>query len=631
MYHVPSHMDDFVKDPDDLLEEWIWNIMADESAEEAYETEQSIDNVNMAKYFHGFMYHKDTPIVQTFGKWARDAAALKLSKQYFSSHHEIALKGVRVDWNCMKSVTKHNKHMWQKIKTMRMMWSLYAYQNIKLSRGHCNPSDTKCKFCGKHTETQEHVLTECQHEELQTIREQLFKQIGETFSEHIKDERLSEWIEKNIQHIWNGDIEVDKITDLKAKDTVADIDVTHFKQCAWAGVISSTQVTMVKRFLAGPGADADQLRKQSKKANRIMGLINGHFSQAVHDVWELRKEKLQVPAQCKNKKQTIMEIATSLAATGMLPGPGGSGQMSITEFAELHSARQRNKITNIVKQVMGKAFTCVEDFQTINIGDIIRTYKLNKATSTCELQQGKIIGTEPELEKSYIVEFEDENTFVEALSYTQVVSRIENPNQLTPQEVLAHDQYVLKCFLPDKPTKLQQAKTALLPVVRQQKIKLEQRKSRVRQTFEGGILEVFREDNTTFVELIYKDGDGETLPFQELLEQVAFKEDPAVKDRIGVIEQMCEKREDRLTYGTIVRQQRARQRGNSNSEEQNLNESSIAASEKQSERVQLNKWAFNSLWIFPPRTEVLSLLADASPRGGGTVAGRPTGDVCGVG
>ena len=108
MYHVPSHMDDFVKDPDDLLEEWIWNIMADESAEEAYETERSIDNVNMAKYFHGFMYHKDTPIVQTFGKWARDAAALKLSKQYFSSHHEIALKGVRVDWNCMKSVTNQN-------------------------------------------------------------------------------------------------------------------------------------------------------------------------------------------------------------------------------------------------------------------------------------------------------------------------------------------------------------------------------------------------------------------------------------------------------------------------------------------------------------------------------------------
>ena len=92
---------------------------------------------------------------------------------------------------------------------------------------------------------------------------------------------------------------------------------------------------------------------------------------------------------------------------------------------------------------------------------------------------------------------------------------------------------------------------------------------------------------------------------------------------------MCEKREDRLTYGTIVRQQRARQRSNSNSEEQNLNESSIAAGEKQSERVQLNKWAFDSLEIIP-RTEVLSL-ADASPRGGGTVAGRPTGDVCGVG
>ena len=92
-----------------------------------------------------------------------------------------------------------------------------------------------------------------------------------------------------------------------------------------------------------------------------------------------------------------------------------------------------------MKQVMGKAFTCVEDFQTINIGDIIRTYKFNKATSTCEVQQGKVIGTEPELEKAYIVEFEDEKTFVESLSYTQVVSRIENMNQLTPQEVLAHD------------------------------------------------------------------------------------------------------------------------------------------------------------------------------------------------
>ena len=72
-----------------------------------------------------------------------------------------------------------------------------------------------------------------------------------------------------------------------------------------------------------------------------MGLINGHFSQAVHEVWELRKEKLQ--AQCKNKKQTIMEIATSLASTGMLPGPGGLGQMSITELAELHSTRHATK------------------------------------------------------------------------------------------------------------------------------------------------------------------------------------------------------------------------------------------------------------------------------------------------
>ena len=105
-----------------------------------------------------------------------------------------------------------------------------------------------------------------------------------------------------------------------------------------------------------------------------------------------------------------MEIATSLATTGMLPGPGGSGQMSITEFAELHSTRQRNKITNIVKQVMGKAFTCVEDFQTVNIGDIIRTCKLNKAASTCELQQGKVIGTKPGLEKAYTVEFEDDKT-----------------------------------------------------------------------------------------------------------------------------------------------------------------------------------------------------------------------------
>ena len=206
-----------------------------------------------------------------------------------------------------------------------------------------------------------------------------------------------------------------------------------------------------------------------------------------------------------------------------------------------------------------------------------------------------------------------------------MVSRIENLNKLTPQEVLAHDQYVLKCFLPDKPTKLQHAKTALLPVVRQQKIKLEQRKPRIRQTFEGGIQEVFREENTTFVEVIYKDGDGETLPFQELLEQVAFKEDPAVKDRIGVIEQMCEKREDRLTYGTIVRQQRARQRSNSNSEEQNLlNESSAAAGEKQIERVQLNKWAFDSLGIIP-QAEVLSLADASPPGGGGTVAGLAAG------
>ena len=97
----------------------------------------------------------------------------------------------------MSTASKTRKHLWQRVRAMKVMWSLFAYQHLKLTRGHCKAADVMCLFCGGELDTQAHAH-KCNHTAVADIRHKLFTDIAAlfvgTFLDHVKDEKLKAWL-----------------------------------------------------------------------------------------------------------------------------------------------------------------------------------------------------------------------------------------------------------------------------------------------------------------------------------------------------------------------------------------------------------------------------------------------------
>ena len=89
----------------------------------------------------------------------------------------------------MKSVAEQRRCLAVKsINEGRMGAILYAYQNLKLLRGQCKPSESNYIFCGSHIETQEHVLHECEHQAVKQTKQNIHtKQICIQMPTYITD------------------------------------------------------------------------------------------------------------------------------------------------------------------------------------------------------------------------------------------------------------------------------------------------------------------------------------------------------------------------------------------------------------------------------------------------------------
>ena len=108
----------------------------------------------------GFMYHKGDPITRPIGKWARDHVSLKRAQQVFQESHPSALvAGLQINWASMHTIAKNQGHAWQRVRYSKLVWWLFAFQHLKMLRGHCKPSDVNCAFCGSELETQERVFS----------------------------------------------------------------------------------------------------------------------------------------------------------------------------------------------------------------------------------------------------------------------------------------------------------------------------------------------------------------------------------------------------------------------------------------------------------------------------------------
>ena len=81
---------------------------------------------------------------------------------------------------------------------MKLVWDMFTFQQLKLIRGHCLPSEAHCTFCGHHLETQQHVLTKCKSPAVTQIKRQLYAAIASTIAEYIQDEQFRTWAMESV-------------------------------------------------------------------------------------------------------------------------------------------------------------------------------------------------------------------------------------------------------------------------------------------------------------------------------------------------------------------------------------------------------------------------------------------------
>ena len=517
--HVPSHMDDEIIKAggtlDMLTPEWKANIMADKLADEYYCDEQeSIELDKLSAYFPGYIYQGGNPVVVPFGRWAREYVSMRKMKTYFITHHPAALEGIEIDWTNMRKMAKSNRHLWQRMRYMRIIWQLYAFQHIKFTRGHCDASDIQCVRCKNAVETQHHVLHECKDSEVRTIKKRLFTRISELLCEHIPD-HLSKWVSKNIEHIWGGDISKINYEGSTALDYTQDINLSEINKCAWNGMIPSQLTELVRQLLS---SSEHWKSRNGHTANKIVGQINGLASSAICEIWETRKDLLRNVPTPKTKNQDCIEQARLLAQQGLLPGPGGKGHMSFEDFKQLHPRWQQAKMNKILRRFNNIDITQGRITYLPYIGQKVRSYQLQFG-NTCTKQEGVITQYTGDVQAPYrITEKEEPHKQCQA-SLAQISRRLEMQDGLTEEERSIKNERITAIGDTEKQTDIEQLEqerkyqpNGAIPA-----------ECETLAEYHGAVSAVSRTTTATVVSTIYEDGDTEDKTFEDFLTSVAFR------------------------------------------------------------------------------------------------------------
>lgn len=230
-------MDNYVKDDSYLTFEWKGNIFADELAEEFYEGGERIDTHSLTLKMEGVIRQEGRTVVVRFKKWARDQVRMRRIKRFFK-RHPSALKGIEIDWGSMLSVSKGRKVFWQKVKAMRIIHKLYAFQHTKMLRKHCLPCENKCAFCGAWVETQDHVLN-CKDPRVANIRQHMHGDLTKLILSHVRDTDMKGWIQAYMDDIWKGGIDQMPEWGPELSDTMQGVDFSVISASLLDGTIPS--------------------------------------------------------------------------------------------------------------------------------------------------------------------------------------------------------------------------------------------------------------------------------------------------------------------------------------------------------------------------------------------------------
>ena len=514
-YHIPSHMDDFVEDEEDLLLPWKWNIMVDSLADEYYdEDHMATDNRNFAARLPGILYYGTEPITVPIGKWARAHTALKRVRTCFEEHHPGALSGIPIDWSCMASISKHQNRVWQRIRLSKLVWDMFAFQHLQMTRGHCSPSDVNCTFCGKVPETQAHVFSECDSPTVTGIMDAMFLRTSAAIQEVLPD-CTAKWLCNHIKSTWRTGAQAPSMTPLAASKLLP-----HTSRTLRSGLVPAELVEFLKNQLPV---------KREKSAYKLAVDLSSIARSALCEVWDARGKALEQKRAQGPQKQlaatsagNIRDQARSLISQNLLHQPDGT-TYTLSEFDGL-PRKTRAKLVKSTVRKLNKNTGTGSNYSLPLIGQKVRSYVLSE--ERCVSAQAVVAAYDPGSAAPYLLREEHHPHRQVWAGPTDTARRLEQPNGLTAEEQLVHNERIYKVFSTPTPTpeellsderRLKAGKTTNLTSCK---------------TYLGGVYQVYREQHTTYLDTIYEDLDSETLTMGSLIENCAFHEDISKRQRI---------------------------------------------------------------------------------------------------
>ena len=255
--------------------------------------------------------------------WARQIVQHHIINDHLRGHP--ILKHSKINWENTGETKKTVTTFSERAKAMRLMWNLYAYGFVKLTRKHANPREAMCAWCQEHAETADHV-TLCKNTEIQEMHAQIHKQVIAIIIENLPGTEITEWLESAMPAIISGgpktfaDTANARIQDLaEMLDKWEPLDM-------WKGVVPQ----QLMELLDGLGM---RKRMRGKAAQEIVSTLE----KAATDIWILtnaekqKQKEIEPPIHSKEQKINRLCRIDKLHYT-------------LQEFSDLHPAHQTNII-----------------------------------------------------------------------------------------------------------------------------------------------------------------------------------------------------------------------------------------------------------------------------------------------
>ena len=532
-----------------------------------------------------------------------------------------------VAWDSMHHSTKPLKYVKQRISATKLIWSMYAFQLTKMTRGHVKPSEINCTYCGDHIETQDHVFKNCSAEQITSLKQKLFESIGVQLSEYMH-EGTAKWLQEHVSQIWNGNHI--NYPDTSYGNTLKNMNLEHVSRCAWTGITPRTLVHMIEALV---------MPKYRKKAARIAGHVHSLTSDTLLEIWKIRTEKLQneVPNESKRSKyQTTDDKARILIDQGLLPGIGGTRKITWAAYMNLPKQHRYNKVQKYLKTYRkdGEPPIAIP-----RIGQRVRSYRLHESTSTCVKQEAVVTkytgipATPYAITEMNALGASEERVWpgiTYKINAETLDDRLVQTDGVTSEERKILNTRVVQTFDIEQTASTKEKKHRL-------KKQGDTRERPTRRALTGGVTKVCGSKRGTLNTIVYEDMRTETLTTVQLLERVTFFEDPRRTQRLKELERQVHAAKAWPRSGSSRRAAQRRRRrtssrgkGVTSLKKANRDPCGNVNTGQNSEGfLPPTGWSWTRLGLYPgaaPMTPAPRAGCPASPAGPGLPNGDATGD-----